>query len=109
MLICDDGPARHEGFFCRRAPRYVRVVKHAMTGRWDMLDQLEDEPEPDEIVHVYRRDGGVGVMFACGRGSGVTGRWPAARYRWMPEVVGEEVRDIASWRAWCQGRSGAAK
>jgi hypothetical protein len=79
-----------------------------MTGRFDMLDQLEDEPETDEILYVYRRSGPVGLLFTCGRGAGVSGRWPAAHYEWMDQVAGEDVRDRASWRAWCQSRAGAA-
>jgi hypothetical protein len=53
--LFDDGPARGVEFPGVRLPWFVRVVQHGQTGKWDILDQLDDEPRPGEVIYVYRQ------------------------------------------------------
>jgi hypothetical protein len=48
-----DGPATNTRLLLRRAPVLLRVVCNK-SGKWDALDQLDDTPQSDEAIHVYR-------------------------------------------------------
>lgn len=91
-----DGPA--EGVTLpalRRLPVFLRVVQDAASGKWDALDQLEDEPREGEVVHVYvRRQFG----FAC---RGGPGGGPFATYAHVEVAEGirrDWCRDSSAWR-----------
>lgn len=93
-----DGPAAGVVLMLRRAPVYIRVVR----GRqWDALDQLDDTPEPDELVTAYQRVGNAGTVhidFTRKRSA-----WFAtATYRVVPDQPPDRVvRSTYLWRAWC--------
>lgn len=91
----------------QRAPKYLRfVVKdvgNPTKRAWDALDQLDDQPEPDETVmaavkwyegqiHVDRTVDGKRV-----------GEWyPTATYELVAESPPDEVlRSTELWRKWC--------
>lgn len=94
-----QGPAHDKELVLHRAPIYLRVVVGA-GGKIDALDLLEDEPERDEVVHVYRRRGTANVMFACSRRGRGGGRYEYGVYEWLSGVDGEPLRETAAWRAW---------
>ena len=58
MTTFIDGPAKGQHLALKRAPRFLRVV--VADGKWDALDQIEDEPRPGELVYAYEVHGPVG-------------------------------------------------
>jgi hypothetical protein len=100
-----DGPAARVSLTLRRAPWLLRVV-HAPSGEWDALDQLDDEPKPEEQVAVYYRatvPTQVHVDYVeRGRRRGAW--YECADYRVLPEQPDETaMRSTAAWRQWCEG------
>lgn len=61
MIRFEDGPAGGQVLQLRRAPLYLRVT-HDPDGKWDALDQLDDQPAAGETITVYRRVGEAGVV-----------------------------------------------
>lgn len=105
-----DGPAAGQGFDLRRAPMYLRVVEVVeQMGKFDALDQLDDEPREGERVHVYRIvPGSFGCVYVCARGRGALGgRYESGIYRYVPDVDGEQLRETAAWRAWVDAQVAA--
>lgn len=99
MIRLLDGPA--EGTYAvKRAPAFLRAVV-GPSGN-DLLDQLNDTPAADEVVHVYRirNDGPKGWVQVC-RGPG-SGRFAIGEYTHLADVDGELLRDTAAWRSWCR-------
>lgn len=106
MLTFLDGPAEGEVLACHRAPAYLRVVQ-SLGGKWDALDQLEDEPAPRETIHVYARQGADPppiVHLNMGSIREGSGFYPLADYRHRADVDGESVRDTEAWREWCRAQ-----
>lgn len=106
MIRLLDGPAAG-AYAARRAPVFLRAVVDPQAVRGDVLDQLDDRPNPNEVVHVYRlvpgtRHGTVFVRLA-GRGcvESATGD-----YRYQALVDGEQLRDADAWRAWAEEQAG---
>lgn len=100
-----DGPAAGTDLMLRRAPVWLRVVV-APDGTVDALDQLQDTPQPDEEVHVYRQvEGTSSVVFAC-RTRSRGGRYEGASYRHVPGAPADDLRDSAAWQAWCVAQPG---
>lgn len=94
------GPADGRSLSCRRAPIFLRVVI-GPRGKLDALDQLLDEPRKTETIHVYRkRDGSGGHV--CVRPGGC---FEMGEYDYLPDVVGEEMRETSVWRAWVDERA----
>lgn len=94
------GPADGQTLSFGRLPVYLRVV-HDPTDfalvRWDVLDQLEDEPTPGETISVYKLVGEPSApIFAC-RGPGA-GSFSTVEYAHLPEIDGEDVRSTVAWR-----------
>lgn len=100
-----NGPAHGIHLNLGRSPYFLRVVKDPRD-RWDALDQLADEPSPQEEIHVYRlaskpmtahidgRDAKTGKRF---------GRWMSiADYVYHDEQPDDRTaRNTDAWRAWC--------
>lgn len=104
MVEFIDGPAAGESLALRRIPILLRVVQ-SRNGKWDALDQLDDEPKPTETIFVYRRrnDLGVSHYHICSRGRGKreSGIYWNAKYAFLPEQpADEEIRGTAAWRRW---------
>lgn len=95
-----DGPAQGQTLLLKRGPRFLRVVEQ--DGKWDALDQLEDEPEPGESIHVYEAHGPIGschLNISGGRG----GWFIIGEYRHLPEQPTEEQKRVTrAWREWCE-------
>ena len=94
------GAANGTTLMLQRAPRFLRVVRIA-NGAVDALDQLDDEPQPDEQIIVYRLDGEVGrlhIHHARGKGAW----YITAQYRVVdPQPEDAAVRKTQAWREWC--------
>lgn len=100
-----DGPAAGVTLFLRRAPFLLRVVQ-SHTGEWDALDQLTDQPGPQETIAVYRLARAAGTIHLCARGKGAqSGTFAMAEYR-LHEVQPADAtaRSIRAWRTWCDGQ-----
>lgn len=95
----------------KRAPRLLRFV---LTGSdWktlDALDQLDDEPKPEERVIAAERRGGYGAVHTDGRdkqGRRTAEWYTTADYEYIPDQPPQDVlRDRARWEAWCWERVG---
>ena len=84
MIQFLDGPAKGTSLCLNRAPMFLRVVIDPR-GQVEALDQLDDTPEADEKIHVYRCTRGEGG--GCRRGV-------MAQYRlYEAQPSGEEARD----------------
>jgi hypothetical protein len=96
LSLC-GGPADEQGFICPRAPRLLRVVQ-AQSGRWDCLDQLEDEPRPTETIHVYEQTWQGHGAFVCPGGYSASATYRhivSCRFRGELDRV---IRARGSWR-----------
>lgn len=104
MIRFLDGPAAGVVLWLKRAPVLLRAVEHH--GKWDGLDQIEDDPQPGESVHVYVRSSAVRAVHVSRR-SGGGGVYPMADYRYASrQPGGEHGRDRAKWRQWCRDSVG---
>lgn len=107
MTTFVDGPARGQKLSLRRAPIFLRVVEYRMA--FDALDQLEDEPKPEESIHLYRIKGKPGGMFVTKRGGG-GGYYPIAEYAVVPNPPSDEVlRDKQKWHDWVMKQAAKEK
>lgn len=98
-----DGPAEGRTMDTRRAPVFLRVVEDRSTGKFDVLDLLDDTPTPSERVFVYQREPGTwGQVFACTRSRRGGGRYEYGSYRHLPGVDGEQLRETSAWRGWTE-------
>lgn len=95
-----DGPAKGKTLMLKRAARFLRVVEN--DGSFDALDQPCDVPTPNEKLYAYTVVGDVGhCHIHASRGRG--GFYPIANYKLVEAQPTEaEMRDNASWRAWCE-------
>lgn len=98
-----SGPAAGRTLALRRAPRFLRVVECA--GNFDALDQLDDQPELTETIHVYEIKGEPGRMHIYSRGPTPSGWYAVADYEFLPDQPADaEVRTTEAWRAWTLAR-----
>ena len=102
MLELIDGPCKGT-FFVKRAPVYLRCVKNQLTEEIDVLDQLEDTPQGFESVYVYKLQGDAGWMHI--RGTKIHGFYALGKYKYLPEVDGEVLRDNSAWQAWAMSQN----
>jgi hypothetical protein len=98
-----DGPASGVCLKLRRAPIFLRVVRKA-AGKWDALDQLDDEPEDMETVYVYRLVPGTEYhAHVWPSPLGLSGWISGADYEFISQQPNDgEIRSIAAWRAWVE-------
>lgn len=102
MIRFLDGPAVGVTLVLRRTPIFLRVVR-GRGGKWDGLDQPDDDPGPTETVYVYAlHEHQGGWWWKCQPAS--EGGWlPNAAYRFFAEQPTDEiVRDGARWREWAE-------
>lgn len=100
MTTFQDGPAKGQTLMLKRAARFLRVVE--ADGKFDAIDQPDDKPAPNEKLYAYTVVGEVGhCHIRAGRGRG--GFYPIATYKLVEsQPTDAEMRDIASWHAWCE-------
>ena len=127
MLQLLDGPCKGT-FMVKRAPIFLHAVAKPVLlprepsdeegqirtdlGECDVLDQLDDTPAAGEQVFVYQRQGDSNQMHIYARGKGgkaLTGWWPFANYKHLPDVDGEQLRDNVKWQAWVTQQYGGTK
>lgn len=105
------GPADGQEMALRRCPLYLRVTfrKRAdgLLVDFDVLNYLDDQPEKDEILVVYRLTGPANRIHLLirwkNRKNG--GWWQTGEYAVNPEQPSEAViRNNEKWRAWCEGQ-----
>lgn len=106
MIRFLNGPAKGVRLELRRAPVFLRVVFNSgrEQDQFDALDQLDDTPEPDEQIWVYRRIGKAGTLHVLYTEKGRRrGKWLATGdYGLCREQPAEEImRDKEKWQAWC--------
>jgi hypothetical protein len=102
-----DGPAAGQSLTLNRAPRFLRAVQKP-SGAWDALDQLEDSPEDDERIYVYRRMAKPSVLHVDStKGSAW---YMVAEYRLNPTQPAEyQARDNFEWQGWCLAETGKTR
>lgn len=94
-----DGPAAGKSLSLKRAPIYLRAVQDP-AGKWDALDQLEDEPKKDERIVIYRLKAEPGWCHIYKRGPG-SGFYATGEYEVVePQPGQEDVRETDRWRDW---------
>ncbi|MFT4035916.1 MAG: hypothetical protein QM679_10125 [Patulibacter sp.] len=107
MIRFEGGPADGRELSFARLPVYLRVVTRPSlldeADGLDVLDQLDDTPEPGEHVHVYRLYAYCGFMHTRWR-DGHSTITRSVVYRHMPTVDGEQLRDTEAWRQWATNR-----
>lgn len=99
MTQFKDGPAKGQTLMLRRAPVYLRVTE--LLGKFDALDQLDDEPEPGETLHAYvitEKPGHIHINTGRKPGGGF---YPMATYK-LAEVQPpqETMKKKALWQEW---------
>src|SRR4051794_15524071 len=100
-----DGPAAGVHLMLRRAPVMLRTVTTG-GGKWDALDQPNDQPAADERIYLYRAVPGTafGMHLNCGRGKNreAGGIYQSADYQFVePQPDDVTLRDSAKWVEFC--------
>lgn len=107
MIRFDDGPAVGQTLLLYRAPRFLRVVDDG--SKWDALDQLDDTPEPNEMIYAYEVHGEVGRchLYFGGKDRGRSGWYAMANYRFIADRPPTDavMREYEPWRKWCLSRA----
>jgi hypothetical protein len=83
----------------KRAPVLLRAVIDKM-GETDVLDQIDDTPKKSEKIYVYKREGGFTTVHIYMSPRSRSGFYAMAKYRYLPDVDGEELRDNGTWQKW---------
>lgn len=104
MTTFEGGPANGKSLLLKRSPILLRVVEDRK-GKIDALDLIDDKPEPDETVTVYRIVKRLGASFVDGVKNGKRwgGRFEVARYRinkLQPPI--KIARDKEAWQKWAK-------
>lgn len=102
-VMFEDGPAKDAPMLMlHRVPLYLRVVR-SMDGKWDALDQLDDDPEMGETIFIYKRlSGRAGHINGGTRAKS----GPMFAYAHTDEIDPEGMEDRDAWRAAVQDVSG---
>lgn len=100
MTTFESGPAEGHMLMLRRTPRFLRVVV-APGNKIDALDQLDDNPAPNERIHVYVVIESLGMIHISRRPRSQSGTYASARYRHVePQPADHEIRETEAWRDW---------
>lgn len=103
MTHFEDGPAKGQTLMLKRAPHFLRVVE--TDGTWDALDQLDDQPEPQEKIYAYRRVGKPGMVHINTGRKNHGGFFSMAAYRFYSEQPADsQMRDSEQWQQWCRDK-----
>lgn len=101
MTHFEDGPAKDKTLMLKRAPRFLRVVEE--NGQFDALDQLDDEPRPNENIYAYERVGEVGMIHINAGRKNHGGLFTMATYRYIKDQPKDiNMRNRDQWQLWCK-------
>jgi hypothetical protein len=106
-----DGPAEGVSLELQRAPRFMRVVVGSgMDGQWDALDQIDDSPEPDELIHVYVKQPGEGMLHLDMVNKKTRRREGRSYITVSYELSADQPDDATArnkerWQAWCREKA----
>lgn len=89
----------------QRTPVFLRFTLDGKD-QWDALDQLDDEPRPDEQVVVAKLAGTTSLHIDRVVNRRRVGEWiKMLDYEPLAEQPPDEVvRDTVKWRAWCEAQ-----
>jgi hypothetical protein len=109
MTKFTDGPAAGQSLLLRRTPKFLRVTyKAGREQEWDALDQLDDHPEPGEVLHCYRlvrSEGTIHLNMRDRRGRHCGGTFRQASYEYVEQQPAAEVMESnMAWRKWCEAQ-----
>lgn len=102
-----DGPAAGTTLLLGRAPVFLRAVQNT-TGTWDALDQLEDEPQHDELIVLYQQVSEPRMMHLqrSVKGQRVCGWYLMADYRVVTDPPEESIlRSRPAWQRWAMAEA----
>lgn len=97
------GPATGVTIELQRAPIVLRAVRDS-TGKWDALDQVDDEAREGEEIFLYMIVPDTIVsIHVCRRGRGQRSGWlQDAEYVFFePQPIGNELKSNLDWAKWC--------
>lgn len=95
-VMFEDGPAEEAPMLLlHRCPLYLRVVR-GIDGKWDALDQLDDDPDLGETIYIYRRNS-TRAGHIKGRTRGTSG--PMFSYCHTEDIDPKGMEDRDAWRA----------
>lgn len=101
-----DGPAMGTTLMLKRVPKMLRVTE--VNGVFDALNELNDEPHPDEKLHCYVMSQYLGSVHV-NRGKGKGGFYQMAEYKLrQQQPTDAEMRDNKAWGDWCESTPEAA-
>lgn len=99
MTTFQDGPAKGQRLMLRRAAHYLRVVESG--GKFDALDQPDDQPEAGERLFAYEIVGEPSMCHIRASG-GRGGSYPIATYRLVADQPADaDMRTTQAWHSWC--------
>ncbi len=104
MITLIDGPVAGT-YLVKRAPQYLRGVFNPITKEKDVLNELEDEPLPAEIVSVYQLQGKTSTVHLLMSPRSKSGWYVMGEYMYLPDVDGQLLREAKAWREWCIART----
>lgn len=98
MTTFENGPAHDAKLMLRRSPYFLRVTYDG--NKYDALDQLDDTPNPDETIYLYRITGLPGWCHVrAEKGGG--GTYSMGTYAYVsPQPDDAILRDTEAWRKW---------
>jgi hypothetical protein len=98
LTTFENGPAHEAKLMLRRSPYFLRVTYNGKD--YDALDQLEDKPNPDETIYLYRITALPGwCHIRATKGAG--GTYSMAHYAYVsPQPADAILRDNDAWRKW---------
>ncbi len=99
MIQLLDGPCAGD-YLVKRAPMFLRAVLDPRTGEKDLLDLVDDKPKQKEKIYVYQLEGRAGWIHLKMTSRSQSGYYALGKYKYLPDIDGELVRDTAAWQAW---------
>lgn len=105
-----NGPAAGQVLMLKRAPDLLRVTcaryqDAQKAPKFDALDQLGDEPRPEETLYAYRRTEAACTVHVRlgGKAKHASGFYAHANYELCTmQPTDEQMRDTEQWRTWCR-------
>lgn len=104
-----DGPAEGISLSLRCCPTYLRLVVDSVTGKWDALDQPNDEPSETEECFPYMIVPGTFVrshVLIRGKNRDGSGWWEFGEYKHLSDISPVDIRTRPAWKQAIAGHLG---